>query len=163
MPQLDPTWFVSQLFWLLVSLCVLYVALSRFVLPQLMGVMEKRRAARVQDLALAESLKAQAENTRETYEQALLTARQRAQGLFTDVETAGKQATETALASLNRTQHEKLAQAEQRITRTKDELLSALTPAVSDLASLAVEKLVGKRPDDKQVKAVVQQIITDER
>ena len=41
-PPFDPTYFASQLFWLAISFIVLYVLLSRFVLPRIGGAIEER-------------------------------------------------------------------------------------------------------------------------
>lgn len=159
MPQLDPTWFVSQLFWLLVSVTLLYTVLSKLALPPLMAVLELRRATRERDLNAAQALKTEADSAREEYERALSDARLRAQAIFTEVEQKGKQDTETALLTLSRTLHQQIADAERHIAESKEKLMRALEPAVADLASHAVEKLMDKRPDDKRVQAVVQQLL----
>jgi len=42
-PPFDPTYFASQLFWFAISFVLLYVLLSRFVLPRIGGAIEERR------------------------------------------------------------------------------------------------------------------------
>ena len=159
MPQLDPTWFISQLFWLLVSVTLLYAVLRTVALPPLTAVLEQRRQVREQDLAEAQRLKTEADKAREEYERVLADSRLRSQAIFAEVEQKGKQDTEAALATLNRTLHQRLTDAEHRITQSRDGLLRALEPAMAGLVSQAVEKLIGKRPDDKRVQAVVQQLL----
>lgn len=159
MPQLDPASFTSQLFWLAVSMTVLYVFLSRFFLPPLLGVAETRKETRGSDLSRASALKEEAEAVKAAYEQAMKDARARAQSLFAEVEAQGKQALEQSLAELTRTASRELAAAENRIARQKEELLSSLAPAVAELAALAVEKVTHHRPDAASAQAAVQTVM----
>lgn len=155
MPQLDPTWFASQLFWLAIGVVFLYVVLSRFVLPPLMSVLDVRQATRMSDLERAQALKSEAESAKTEYEQALSDARLRAQQLFADAEAKAKQASEKALSELNRASAEQLAQAEKRISAKKAELLAELEPAAADLTAMAIEKLMKRRPDESRVKSLI--------
>ena len=52
MPQLDPTWFASQLFWLAITFVTLYVVLSRFVLPPLLEIIARRAQTAQDDMRL---------------------------------------------------------------------------------------------------------------
>ncbi len=160
MPQLDPTWFASQLFWLVISLGLLHLVLSRSILPSLMGVLEQRRSIREQDLASAQRLKNEAEAAKQEYETALAAARHKAQAIFAESEAAHKQAAEKALADLNRTLNAKISEAEKRVATGKDELMRAIEPQLADLVALAVEKLIDRRPDDKRVQSVLQRILS---
>ena len=60
MPQLDPTWFASQLFWLAITFAVLYTVLARAVLPPLQNIVARREGTIEGDIASAEALKEQA-------------------------------------------------------------------------------------------------------
>lgn len=159
MPQLDPTWFASQLFWLTLSIAFLFVLLSRVVLPPLLAVLEARHETRAGDLALAQELKTEAEHAKQEYERVMTDARLRAQSIFTDAELQNKQASEAALAALTRDVHTQLAAAEKRIAQSQVELMRGLEQAVPALVSQSVEKLVGAKPDAARVKAIVQPLL----
>ena len=81
MPQLDPTWFASQLFWLAVAFVMLYVILSRFILPPLTGIMLARRQTVENDISKAQTLKTEAEQARLDYEKTLAESREKARQL----------------------------------------------------------------------------------
>ena len=61
MPQLDPTWFASQLFWLAVTFVMIYVILAKMALPPLMEIIERRKQTVEGDISQAQTLKSQAE------------------------------------------------------------------------------------------------------
>ena len=61
MPQLNPEFFVSQLFWLVVSFSFLLVFLWRISLPRIGSVLDKRERKINDDISAAKKLQAEAE------------------------------------------------------------------------------------------------------
>jgi F-type H+-transporting ATPase subunit b len=75
MPQLDFSTFGNQIFWLVVTLLVIYFVLSRVALPRIAGVLAERQSTITNDIAAAEELKLKAQEAEEAYNQALADAR----------------------------------------------------------------------------------------
>ena len=61
MPQLNPEFFISQLFWLFVTFTFLLVFLWRISLPRISIVLEKRQRKINDDIATAKKLQEEAE------------------------------------------------------------------------------------------------------
>ena len=61
MPQLNPEFFVSQLFWLVVTFTFLLIFLWRISLPRIGSVLKKREKKINDDIATAKKLQAEAE------------------------------------------------------------------------------------------------------
>ena len=81
MPQLDFSTFSNQIFWLVITLVVIYSILSRIALPRIGGALADRADRITNDLAGAEDLKSQALAAEEAYEKALADARAEAQNI----------------------------------------------------------------------------------
>ena len=79
MPQLDPSSFPHQILWLVITLAVIYFILSRVALPRIGGVLAERTGTITNDLAVAEDLKARAQEAEAAYEKSLSDARAEAQ------------------------------------------------------------------------------------
>jgi len=75
MPQLDFSTFANQIFWLIVTLVVIYFILSRIALPRIAEVLAERSDTISNDIAAAEELRSKALAAEEAYEQALSDAR----------------------------------------------------------------------------------------
>ena len=75
MPQLNPEFFVTQLFWLVVTFSFLLVFLWRISLPRIGNVLEKRERKISEDLSAAKELQAEAAKIQETIENQLKQAR----------------------------------------------------------------------------------------
>ena len=71
MPQLNPEFFVSQLFWLVVTFSFLFVFLWRVSLPRIGNVLEKRERKITEDLTAAKELQAEASQIQEEIEKQL--------------------------------------------------------------------------------------------
>ena len=75
MPQLNPEFFVTQLFWLVVTFSFLLVFLWRISLPRIGSVLEKRERKINEDLTTAKELQNEAEKIQDTIESQLKQAR----------------------------------------------------------------------------------------
>ena len=158
MPQLDPTWFASQLFWLAITFAVLYTVLARAVLPPLQNIVARREGTIEGDIATAESFKEQAEAARQDYERTLAEARDRAQQLVNDAVASQKAKADQAMRDLDKQVATKLEAASATITTTKKELIAALTPATEELTSLIVEKLTHRNTAKDKIGSVITQL-----
>ncbi|MFN3274161.1 MAG: F0F1 ATP synthase subunit B' [Paracoccus sp. (in: a-proteobacteria)] len=79
LPQLDVTTFANQIFWLVVTLVILYLVLSRVALPRIAAVLSDRQGAMTGDLMAAEEFKQKAREAEAAYDKALAEARTEAQ------------------------------------------------------------------------------------
>lgn len=81
LPQLDPTWFASQIFWLVVHFAALYLIAIKLILPRIAGALSRRESTIAHDLDLAERLNKEAQQAKRDYDNALVAARTEAQKL----------------------------------------------------------------------------------
>lgn len=149
LPQLDPTWWPSQLFWLAITFGILYWLMHARFLPALGGAIEERRDRIADDLDQASEFKRQAEDAEEAYKSALADAKAKAQGIAAekraevDKEIADLQA-ETA-AALDK----QLAGAEARIADMKRQAAEKVGDAAAETARAVVEALIDEAPTEE--------------
>lgn len=141
MPQLDPTWFTSQLFWLALTFVGMYLVLSRLVLPPLMDIIARREQTIRDDVAAAGRLKADAEQARADYEKTLAEARLKAQNLIAEAMADQKAKAEQKAKDLDRQIEQKLASSAQAIAAKKAQMMSEMSATSSELAEMIVDKL----------------------
>jgi len=79
MPQLDLAFWPNLIFWLVVTMVVLYFLLARIALPRIAGIMRDRHQTVANDLEAAAELKRKAEEAEAAYDKALAEARSEAQ------------------------------------------------------------------------------------
>ena len=81
MPQLDPSLFATQLFWLFVTFMVLFLIAWKVALPRIADVLNARQNRIDSDLERAQTLKSEAEDVLSAYEKALAEATAEAQDI----------------------------------------------------------------------------------
>ena len=71
MPQLNPEYWVSQIFWLIIIFVSLYVVLSKLILPKISENLETRKSQILDNLDQAEKFKEKTEKKIKEYEKIL--------------------------------------------------------------------------------------------
>ena len=87
-PQIDPSTFATQIFWLIVAFVTLYWLLSRRALPRLTEVLEARQDRIAADLDEAERLRREAEAALTSYQAAIAKAQDEAHALLAETQGA---------------------------------------------------------------------------
>jgi F-type H+-transporting ATPase subunit b len=155
MPQFDPASFASQIFWLAISLIVLYFLLSRLVLPRLSDVLEERSERIANDLERAEALRKEAEGVIAAYEDALAKAREEAQAQIARANADMAEEASKRQSEFNAQLAKRVEEAEQRIAKAKAEAQGEMRSIAVEVAGEVAQKLTGQAPDDKAVTKAV--------
>lgn len=156
LPQLDPSSWPSQIFWLLVTFLVLYVILAKRVLPDISTTVENRKNHLDADLKSAEQLHAEGEAALAAYESSLVQAREAASGKIVEVEQDMKAKADTEMAAFQARSESALHGAEARIEDAKAKAMGQMNDIVAEVAAHAVQKIIGIDMDSQQAKAAVE-------
>ncbi len=154
MPQLDVTTFGNQIFWLLVTLIVIYFVLSRIALPRIAAVLAERQGTITNDLAAAEDLKAKAVEAEEAYNKALTDARAEAQNIVAETKAEIKVDLGKAIEKADAEIAAKAADGEAKIAEIRAGALESVKVVAKDTTKEIVAALGGKA-DAKSVTAAV--------
>ena len=163
MPQLDPTTFATQIFWLVITFGALYAILSRVALPRVADILAARRKKIDGDLDAAATLKSEAESVLKAYEKAMADARAQAQATLRQAaeDLAADAATKNAALSerLNR----EIKAAEERIAAAKNRAVDQISEIAGAAAVQATARLIGRAPDANAVRVAVEAAIKSGR
>ena len=144
MPQLNFDHWGNQIFWLLITLAVIYFVLSRIALPRIAAVLAERQGTITNDLAKAEELKRQAGEAEQAYDKALADARAEAQNIIAEAkaEIAAelKVATDKADAEIAA----RTAESEKAISEIRAGALDNVKEVARDTAEALVTALGGR-------------------
>ena len=147
LPQMCLDAFVPQLAWLAFSFLLLYVLMSRIILPRIGGVLEERRDKIADDLDKAAQLKREADDALKAYEEALAAARARAQAIAKETADTLRAETDRLKAEIDAKLAKDAEAAEARIRATKNAALANLNALATDVAGVVVSKLLGEQAD----------------
>lgn len=148
LPQLDTSTYSSQVIWLGITFVVLYVLMAKIALPKIGEVLEERQNRIDDNLAKAEELKAQADAASDAYDTSLADARAKAHDAIREVKEAAFAEASKRQKAQNEALQAKIAESEKAIVKARDEALDGIKDVATDVATAAVEKLLGEAPKD---------------
>ena len=154
MPQLCADWIPNQIFWLLVTLVVIYLVLSRIALPRIGAVLADRKGTINNDLAAADELKQKAVEAEKAYNTALANARTEAGKIVAAAKVEIQKDLDAATARADAEISAKAAESEKTIMAIRDGALAAVAEVARDTAAEIVAAL-GGAADAKSVAAAV--------
>ena len=155
MPQLNFEWFPNQIFWLVVTLVVVYLILSRVALPRIASVLSDRANAISNDLSQAEALKQQAVEAEEAYNKALAEARAEAGRIVAEAKAEIQKDLDAAIETADAEIAAKSAESEARITEIREGARKAVEEVATDTAVAVVQAVMPGAGDKKAVAAAV--------
>lgn len=154
MPQLDFSNWGNQIFWLLITLVVIYLVLSRIALPRIAAVLAERQGTITSDLAKADELKAKALDAEEAYTKALADARVEAQRIANDTKAEMQAELNKSIAKADVQIAAKVAESETAIAAIRATALDSIKEVATDTAGEIIAALGGDA-DKKSVKAAI--------
>ncbi|MCC5991439.1 MAG: F0F1 ATP synthase subunit B' [Rhodobacteraceae bacterium] len=133
MPQLDITTFPNQIFWLVVTMVVLYFIMSRVALPRIAAVIADRRSTITSDIAAAEEFKLKAQEAEDTYNQALADARAEAHRIIEAAKADMQAEIDVQIAKADAEIAAQTAESERRIREIRDNAMSMVSEVSNDV------------------------------
>jgi F-type H+-transporting ATPase subunit b len=144
LPQFDPTYFPSQLFWLTIFFVLLYLLLDRVLLPRVGGVIEARAKKIQGDIDAAAKANADAQAALDSYDATIAASRAKARA---EMDTARAEAADVRAkqtAEADATHRAALDAAEARLMARRAQGLEAAREAAEDVACDIVRKIAGQ-------------------
>lgn len=154
MPQLDVTTFSNQIFWLVVTMVVLYFVMSRVALPRISAVLADRRGTITSDIAAAEEYKLKAQQAEEAYHKALADARAEANRIVEAAKADIQAKLDVQLAKADAEIAAKASESERRIAEIRDSAMEMVAEVSKDVTKDILESFGGKA-DARSVNAAV--------
>ena len=151
MPQLDPTSFPSQLFWLAVCFGTMLLVLSVFVLPRITRTLTARQGQIEGDLQAAEKSRADAEAALAAYDAALQQARNNALVLAQDMRAEIQAETDRQKAELDARLADEAQKADAALKAARDAALGGLEAAAHDVVGDVMQAVGLGAPDASDI------------
>ncbi|MGF1593207.1 MAG: F0F1 ATP synthase subunit B' [Kiloniellaceae bacterium] len=159
MPQLDPSVWPTQIFWLAITFIALYLVVWRVALPRIADVLEARQRKLDDDLKKATALKEEAETILAEYERMRAEAQAAAHDALQKAQNEMKAEAERQGQDLAARLARQTEEAEARIGEAKSTALASLEGTVNEVVAAATEKLIGVKADDAEVARAVGQVM----
>ena len=155
MPQLNPEFFVSQLFWLVITFSFLFFFLWKISLPRISSVIEKREKKINNDLETAKQLQTEAEDIQKQIEQELKSTRDKTADLIRSSTVNLQNNTSKELAQLEKKLNQQINDAAKIIESNKKKSLQEIDDQIYDITKITISKLSSIHIQDEEIKSFV--------
>ena len=155
MPQLNPEFWISQIFWLTITFGILYVVLSKFILPKISSNLELRKSQIQENIEAAEKQRESSEAKLREYEEIILKSKIEAKNIF-------KNAREKVIKDINAKKEildkqidEEISSAEKEIETLKNVAAEKINKIAIETSSDLLKKLIGTDINNSSISAIV--------
>ena len=155
MPQLNPEFWISQIFWLTLTFGVLYVVLSKLILPKISANLELRKSQIQENIEAAEKQRLNSEAKLKEYEDIILKSKLEAQNIFKNAREKVLKDINAKKETLDKQINEEIKKAEQEINLLKKSAPEKINKIAIETSSDLVKKLIGAEINNSSISAIV--------
>ena len=158
MPQLNPEFWFSQIFWLIITFGFLFIVLSKLILPKISANLETRKSEILENISAAEKQREASENKIKEYEKIILDSKNEAKIYFSKARGQILKDIDKKRESLKSEINEEIKKAEEEITDLKNKSPDKINKIVVETSSDLVKQLIGVEVNNSSISAIVEDI-----
>ena len=155
MPQLNPEFWISQIFWLTLTFGILYIVLSKLILPKISANLELRKSQIQENIEAAEKQRENSESKLKEYDEIILKSKLEAKNIFKDARDKILKDINIKKETLNEQIDEEIKKAEAEIEKLKEGAPEKINKIAIDTSSELVKKLIGADVNNSSISAIV--------
>jgi len=158
MPQLDPTYWASQAFWLILTFTVLYISIAKLYLPKIKNNLDDRENKIKDDLDAANKFKDLSELKLKEYEKILENSKKEVIKIHLDSKNKLDKDIQTKKDVMDKEIETEITKAQQEINELKKNSILDIQNISKDLASNIIENISGDKLNESSITAAVEDI-----
>ena len=155
MPQLNPEFYISQLFWLVITFAFLFIFLWRISLPRIGSAMEKRANKIHDDIKVAKKHQAEAEEIQKKIDNQLKQAKSEASDLIKNANLDFQERSNKELEKIDKKLDQKLSEAAKSIEKNKSSSLEDINNQIFDITKLTLSKVSKIKINENEIKQII--------
>ena len=155
MPQLNPEFWISQIFWLTLTFGILYVVLSKLILPKISANLELRKSQIQENIEAAEKQRESSESKLKEYDKIILKSKLEAKNIFKDARDKVLKDINLKKEVLDKQIDEEIKKVEKEIELLKKGAPEKINKIAIDTSSELVRKLIGAEVNNSSISAIV--------
>ena len=158
MPQLDPKYWASQAFWLILVFTILYISIEKFYLPKIKNNLDNRENRIKDDLEDANKFKELSESKFKEYEKILEEAKKEVIKIHLESRNTLDKNIQTTKEAIEKEIEKEITKAQKEISDLKKNSLSDIQKISENIASNIIETISGDKLNESSIRAVVEDI-----
>ena len=158
MPQLNPEFWFSQTFWLVLVFVILYLIIWKRILPKITDNLENRKKTISSDLQEAQNLKKIAEERYKEYKKLINDAKNEAGKIISDSKLRLDQDLNNKKMEIQKEIDRKINEAEKEINNFKKKSLKSVSKISKEISSEVIKKILNTEINESNLSAIVEEV-----
>ncbi len=155
MPQLNPEFWISQIFWLTLTFGALYIILSKVILPKISSNLELRKSQILENIEAAERQRNDSDLKHKEYDDIISKSKLKAKNIFKETREKVLKDINTKKVSLENEINEEIKKAEQEIELLKKSAPNKINKIAIETSSEILKDLIGAEVNNSSISAIV--------
>ncbi len=155
MPQLNPEFWVSQIFWLTLTFGILYIVLSKFILPKISANLELRKSQIQENIEAADKQRQDSESKIKEFEKIILKSKSEAKNIFKETREKTLKDINSKKETLEKQINEEIKKVEKEINELKKTAPQRINKIAIETSSEILKSLLGTEINNSSISAIV--------
>ena len=158
MPQLNPEYWISQIFWLIIVFASLYIVLSQIILPKISESLETRKSQVLQHLEQAEKLKEESEKKIQEYDNILNEAKNQSKKIMNESRKKINQNISEKKNQINKEIEKEIYAAEEEIKILKKNSINNINKIAIETSTEIVKSIMEVELNKSSISTIVKDV-----
>ena len=155
MPQLNPEFWISQIFWLTLTFGTLYVILSKLILPKISANLETRKSQILENIGAAEKHREESEQKIKEYNKIVQDNKMEAKNYFNQARKKILKDINLKKENLDKELNEEIRKTEIEIEDLKNKAPEKINKIAIEVSTDLIQQLIGVEVNNSSISAIV--------
>ena len=156
MPQLNPEFWISQIFWLIITFGILFIVLTKVILPKISDNLETRKSQILENIETADKQKEESQKKIDEYEKIILESKLKAKSYFNEAREKILDDINKKRAALEKDLDEEISEVEKELSDLKNKSEEKINKIAAETSAELIKELIGEEVNSSSIVAIVE-------
>ena len=155
MPQLNPEFWISQIFWLIITFGILFIVLTKVILPKISGNLETRKSQILENIETADKQKEESQKKIDEYEKIILDSKLKAKNHFNEAREKILDNINKKRAALEKDLDQEIDGVEKELSDLRNKSGEKINKIAAETSAELIKELIGEEVNSSSIAAIV--------
>ena len=156
MPQLNPEFWISQIFWLIITFGILFIVLTKVILPKISDNLETRKLQILENIEIADRQKEESQKKIDEYENIILDSKVKAKNYFNEAREKILDDINKKRTALEKDLDEEIGGVEKELSDLKNKSGERINKIAAETSAELIKELIGEEVNSSSIAAIVE-------
>ena len=155
MPQLNPEFWISQIFWLIITFGILFIVLTKVILPKISNNLETRKSQILENIETADRQKEESQKKIDEYEKIILDSKLKAKNHFNEAREKILDNINKKRAALEKDLDQEIDGVEKELSDLRNKSGEKINKIAAETSAELIKELIGEEVNSSSIAAIV--------